>query len=93
MIHVTIAAKLIPMTGTPGDVWIPKDCRRIYFVGRNSKTIDITAVLDGVLGDYAVAVAYEVRELQDLVAEFLAQNAKAQEYLNYLKSKCEAKQQ
>jgi hypothetical protein len=44
-------------------------------------------VLDGVLGDYAVALASELRELQTLHAEFLAQDAHAQEYLDYFKSK------
>jgi hypothetical protein len=94
MIHVTIAAHLIPATGTPGDVWIPKDCRRIHFVGSNGKCIDITAALDGdVFAGLSVALVHEIRAVQDSLDELLAQNAHAKEYINYLKSKREKNKQ
>jgi hypothetical protein len=93
MIRVTIAANLIPQTGTPGDIWIPKDCRRVFAVGGNSKVIDVTAALDGGLfRGLSVALIEEVSQLQTSVAEFLAQNARVKDYLEYLKSKWSSKQ-
>jgi hypothetical protein len=93
MIRVTIAAKLIPQTGAPGDIWIPKDCRRVFVVGDNSIVIDVTAALDGGLfRGLSVALIEEVCQLQTSVAEFIALNARAKDYIQYLKSKRSSKQ-
>jgi hypothetical protein len=88
MIRVSISHKLIPATGTPGDIWLASDCRRIFVVGDNSKNIDITAALDaGLFRGLSVALIEEVKQLGEQVSELLAQNVKAAEYVAYLKAK------
>jgi hypothetical protein len=93
MIHVTIAARLVPQMGTPFDIWIPKDCRRIFVCGQDGRTVDITAALDGGLfRGLSVALVEEVRQLRAQVDAFVALDARGQEYLSYLKSKREKQQ-
>jgi hypothetical protein len=87
-IHVSLSAKLVPPQGTPRDVWIPKDCRRIFVVGDNSKTIDITDALDaGLFRGLSVALIEELRELRERVDAFVELEARGQDYLRFLKAK------
>jgi hypothetical protein len=93
-IRVTIAASLVPQQGTPGDIWIPQDCRKIFVVGDNSKTIDITAALDGGLFQgLSVTLIHEVNKLGALVDEFIAQNKTAADYVEHLREKVKRRKQ
>jgi hypothetical protein len=88
MIRVTLSAKLVPQTGTPGDIWIPNDCRRIFVVGDNSKVIDVTAALDGGLfRSLSVELIEHVKQLQEQVDELLAQHRNGQDYVEHLRAK------
>jgi hypothetical protein len=92
MIHITLAEKLIPQMGTPGDIFIPKDCRRIHFVGSNGKTVDITAVLDGdIIHGVTVALVKEITDLKASLDDLLAHNASGREYVESLRAKAAAR--
>ena len=92
MIHLTLAEKLIPQMGTPGDIWIPQDRRRIHFVGSNGKTVDITAVLDGdIIKGVTVALIKEITVLQSSVDDLLARDKHGAAYVADLQAKAAAR--
>jgi hypothetical protein len=87
-IHVTLCAKLVPQMGTPFDVWIPKDARRIFVVGQDGKTCDITSALDGGLfRGLSVALIEELRELRGRVDALVELNERGKDYIKFLKAK------
>ena len=94
MIHTILCNSLVKKTGgTPGDFYLPKDCRRVYFAGADGNVVDITACIDGdIFRGISVALLQEVRELQDTVALLLSQNKHAAEFLAWVKSRQEKKQ-
>ena len=90
MIHISLTKNLIPPSGTPGDFWIPRDCRRIFIVGSNSKIVDLTDALDGdCIRGASIALLEEVDALKAQIDELLAANVKGQEYISWLRERRE----
>jgi hypothetical protein len=92
VIHSVLCNSLVKKSGaTPGDFYLPKDCRRVYFAGADGNVVDITACIDGdIFRGISVALLQEVRALQDAVDVLVAQNTHAAEYLTWVKNRKKA---
>ena len=92
MIHITMAEKFIPQMGNPSDFWIPGDARRVYWVGVDGKTVDLTPAIDaGAFPGLSVALLHEIVKLQSSVDDLLANNKHAAAYVADLRTKAAAR--
>ena len=92
MIHITMAEKLIPQMGTPGDFWIPGDARRVYWVGQDGKTVNLTPAIDaGAFPGVTVSLVKEITVLQSSVDDLLARDKHGAAYVADLQAKAAAR--